>query len=351
MRLSNVSAGLTALIVLLVMDSCTSKKSADESPAAATTQPALPVDIILAQETSQLQTETVTGSLLPFSAVDIVSEVSKKINAVLFKEGSLVGKGQILYKLDDADILARIRQLQSELNLASLIEARLKQLLQAESVRQEEYDIASSKLQSLQAGYDLLKIELSKTAIRAPFTGHIGITKVFAGSYVSPGMIMTSLQNQSLLKIQFTLPEKLSQTLKNGDQIKFTTELNNVMYTAAVATIEPSIEASNRNLTVQAVYNNKSGLLKPGMSVKVYFHPANNNSKGILIPTEALIPGNGSYQVFLVKKNTARLTPVTILTRTDKEAFITNGIKQGDTVMISNLLRATDGTPVQVIKP
>ena len=102
-------------------------------------------------------------------------------------------------------------------------------------------------------------------------------------------------------------------------------------------------------MMVYATTSNISGRLKPGMSVSVYFPTTTINSFGFLIPTQALMPSGNGYSVFTVKNGVAKTAHVKIGNRTDAEALITSGLAQGDTVMISNILRTGDGTPVQAV--
>lgn len=347
---TNTSKLLLAFVaVTFIVTACSS--TAKEAPKSATVAaPAgLPVDAKVVTSTPVDQTETVAGSILPNREVAIMSELPKKVITVGFKDGSFVRQGQVLYRLDDADILAKLRQLQAEINLARINEHRLAALLKTETVRQEEYDIAASKLQSLQAAEDLLQVELGKTIICAPFSGNIGITKVFAGTLVSPGMPLVTLQEQGTIKIQFSISEKYLPLVKTGSKIFFHTALNEEQLPATVVSAEAGVDQQSRNITVQAIASNPGGKFKPGMSAKVFFNTAAAKANGILVPTEALIPGGKGYSVFLVKNNTAKITPVTITNRNEKEALISSGLTSGDTVMISNMLRAADGAPVTVV--
>lgn len=341
--------GYIVLALAFTACSSTAKESSKAKAAAAPAPAGLPVDAKIAREMAIDQTETVAGSIVPNREVAIMSELPKKVTAVGFKDGTGVQKGQLLYSLDNADILAKLRQLQAELNLAKISEQRLAALLKTETIRQEEYDIALAKLQSLQAAQQMLQVELAKTSIRAPFSGRIGISKVFAGTLVSPGLPLVTLQEQDIVKVQFSISEKYLPRVKPGSKITFSTELTPDRLTATVVSAEAGVDQQSRNITVQAVFQNRHQALKPGMSAKVYFQTSADQSKGILVPTEALIPGGNGYSIFLVRNNTAKITPVTITNRNEKEALISSGIASGDTVMTSNLLRAADGAPVTVV--
>ncbi|HEX5652325.1 MAG TPA: efflux RND transporter periplasmic adaptor subunit [Chitinophagaceae bacterium] len=344
---TNIFQLLIAGLLTIGLSACSSQ-AAEKKNSASTTVQALPVDIVVAKEVSLQQSETVAGSLVPNRTVDIMSELPKKISSVLFRDGSYVSQGQVLYKLDDADIRARIRQLQADLNLARINETRFGELLKTETVRQEEYDVASTKLQSLKAAQDILHTELSKTFIRAPFSGLIGITKAYTGTLVAPGMPLVTLQEQGTLKVQFTVPEKYLSQVTIGTKIQFSTELTSEKMEAIVVSSEAAVDMLSRNITVQASTANPGNKLKAGMSARVYFNTRAENEKGIMIPTEALIPGGSGYTVFLVKNGKAKITAVTVSNRNEKEALVSSGINNGDTVMISNILRAADGMPVMM---
>lgn len=337
------------LTVVIIAAACSSQASDKKQEAAANPAPsALPVDVRIARAIPIRQSEIIAGSIVPNRSVEIMSELPRKVTAVSFKDGSFVKQGQLLYKLDDADIRARLRQLNAELNLAQINEGRLRELLKTETVRQEEYDIALAKLQSLQAAEDVLQDELSKTFIRAPFSGIAGLTRAYAGTLVSPGLPLVSLQEQSTLKIQFTVPEKYLPYVKPGNRIAFSTELSGEKSFASVVSTEAALDMQSRNITVNAVVPNPQHALKAGMSAKVYFESEDEDAEGILISTESLIPGGSGYSVFLVKNGVATVAPVSVSNRNDTAALISAGIKDGDTIMISNILRASEGMPVSI---
>ena len=346
-QLLKISLGF--MLISLVIISCGTRAETPNKPTRQIeASPALPVDIMVVHGTSLLQEEIMAGSISPSREVTITSEIAKKVAYVAFKDGSYVTSGQLLYKLDDADIRARIRQLQAALTLAKTNEQRMASLLKTETVRHAEYDEALMQLQSLEAEQDGLLVALSKTEIRAPFSGMIGITKVHAGAFVTPGAPMVELQDQASVKLNFSVAEKYLSLVRVGNKVKFTTEIGKDTFTASITATEPGIESQNRSFPLQAVAPNYSKLFKPGMSAKVMFNTA-AGTKGITLPTEALIPNGNGYSVFVVKNGAAAITPVVLSNRNEGEAIITQGLNDGDSVMISNILRASDGMRVQVV--
>ncbi|HEV7329465.1 MAG TPA: efflux RND transporter periplasmic adaptor subunit [Flavisolibacter sp.] len=343
----NLSPFYAAVILTVGFAAC-STQAADKPQTNNTETPKLPVDVHVVSLTALNNSETIAGSLMPNLEVEIMSEVTKKVVSVAYTDGSFVSKGQLLYKLDDADILAKIRQLHAELQLARINEKRFAALLKTETVRQEEYDAALAKRQTLEASAQYLQAELSKTYIRAPFSGKIGISKVQRGALVSPGVPLVTLQDNRRIKVQFNVSEKYLPLVQTGRRIFFSTELTDSIAATVMAT-EPGVDPASRNITVQAVADNAKGKLKAGMSARIYFSTTTENARSIILPTHSLIPSGNGYSVFVVKNGMAKMTPVTIGDRNEEEATILTGLASGDTVMVSNILRAMDGTPVQIV--
>ena len=340
-HLATIALGLAVL-------GCTTQ-AADNENGSSGQVTKLPVDVKVVRASALVQEESVAGSVLANREVTVTSEVSRKVISIHFTDGRYVTKGQLLYKLDDSEVKARLKQIQSELALAKLTESRLSKLLKNESVRQEEYDVALTRLQSLQASEELLLVELSKTSITAPFSGVVGITKVEIGSLVNPGLPLVTLQDQGTVKIEFTVAEKHLPFVKTGKDISFSVLGDSVRLPATISATESGIDAESHTIMVQAFSFNKNGKLRPGMSARVFLSTVEENATGITLPTEALIPGAQGYSVFAVKKGVARITHVTIGNRTETDALITSGLNDGDTVMISNILRSGDGTPVEIV--
>lgn len=337
---------LSTLVFGILLITCENKSPKGSASAVANK---LPVDIIVAQEKALNQQEIFVGTIMPHREVAIVSETAQKITKVAFKDGSYASQGAILYTLNDADIRSRLRQVQAELKLARLNNDRMTNLLKTETIKQQEYDETLMRLNSLEAQQDYLQTELAKTVIRAPFSGKTGISQVHTGAYVSPGTPLVNLQDQSSIKINFTLPERYLSLITTGTPIKFSTGQSEEQYNASITATEPGLDTQGRSLQVQATTNNTSGKFRAGQSVKVYFSIEQKGTTGVMIPTEALMPGGKGYNAFIIKGGLAKPIPVTISNRTETEAIITSGIKSGDSIIVSNMLRIGEGTPVQAV--
>jgi len=352
MPVKHAMPGLGIIIALsgTLLAACGSNKSKDHKGATANPVASqLPVDIIIAEERALNGEEAMPGTVVAYREVSIVSEVSQKIARVAFADGSYVKAGQLLYKLNDADIQARLKQLAAELDLAKLNEQRLTALLKTETIKQQEYDEAASRLDVLEAQQELLRADLAKTTITAPFSGKIGISRLITGAYVTPGKELVSLQDQEQIKINFSVPEKYLYLIKAGSIIRFSSGQGQEKRRARIVATEPGISADDRSMLVQALAPNPGNRLQPGLSAKIFFPTVDMDTKGIAIPTEALLPGDNGYAVYVLKEGRAKITPVAIGNRTEAQASIVSGLRHGDSVVISNTLRLGDGVPVRAI--
>lgn len=339
------SNNLILLLSILFYSSCSTDSK--ESPTAST-PPTIPVDVAIIKKENIDAIESISGTILPTQEVEIASEVTKRIISINFKDGTSVGSGQLLYKLDDRDIRAKLHKVQAELSIAALNEHRLAELLKTESVRLEEYEAAKAKFDVYTAEKEMLLAELEKTEIRAPFSGNIGISKVHKGAIVQPGKSLVTISNVNTAKIEFSVPEMYLNAVKANEKISFEIEGSKEFFYATIVASEASLNKNSRSITIQAITPNTKSLLSGGMSAKVHFNKL-GIAEGIAIPTEALTPSGNGYSIFLVKSMKAKMFTVELLSRNEKTAIIKSGVNEGDTAIISNLLRISENASVNIV--
>ncbi len=317
--------------------------------AVAKANPPVPVECFIARDTSvNYQVETV-GSVHAREHVDIVSEISRKVVSILMKEGASVRAGQLLFKLDGADIEAKINKLAIELEYAQANETRDKVLLARGGMSQESFDEVTNKRRTLQAEIDVLKVDLAKTGIKAPFAGKIGLRSVSEGALVTPGMVLANLQDVSRMKIDFSIPERYSLNLHIGSQINYRTDYLPDVRSAVVEAIEPAVDQKTRTILIRADADNKDGSLVPGTSAKVSLNLLEATSS-IFVPTSALIPSIKGYTVFIRKNGSASVTTVKTGVRNRDFIQILEGLTPGDSLVTTNLLKIKNGTPLTIVK-
>lgn len=339
-------AVVVIILVLLKIFVLSPKKA--KAPAVAANA-AIPAECYVVRDTAvDYRVETV-GSVHAREQVDIVSEIARKVVSIPMKEGAAVKAGQLLFRLDGADISARINKLKIELEFAASNEARDKVLLSKGGLSQEKFDESSNRRRTLQAEIDVLKVDLAKTEIRAPFSGRIGLRTVSEGALVTPGMVLANLQDVSRVKIDFSVPERYSRDLHAGSQISYRTDYLAEERTAAVEAIEPAVDQRTRTLLVRADADNKDASLVPGTSARISL-TVTEARPGIFVPTSALIPSIKGYTVFVKHKGAALGVTVKTGVRNNENIQILEGLKAGDSLITTNLLRIKNGSPVTIVK-
>jgi len=287
-----------------------------------------------------------SGSLLAAEQVDIYPEISARITQLNIREGQPVTKGALLVKLFDADLRAQLQKLQAQADNARRTEDRNKQLLARGGISQQEYDIVTTNLRSSLADIDLVRANLQRTEIRAPFSGVIGLRNVSAGAVVSPSTLIARLQQITSLKLDFSIPEKYGQSVRNGSPISFSVDGSREPSQGVVYAIEPGVEEQTRNLRIRARINNTSAKFRPGTFARVTLTIQNEQS--LVVPTQAVIPQTRTNQVILVKNGKAVFKDVKTGLRTAGSIQILSGVQAGDTIATTGLLFLKPDSPVRI---
>lgn len=277
------------------------------------------------------------GSVLPYESTELRSEVSGKVVSINFKEGGYVNKGALLVKLFDADLQAQLRKLNVQLQIAEKTLERQQELLKINGISQQEVDLSGLQASNIKADIELLKVSISKTEIRAPYNGKIGLRSISNGAYVTPQTMIAGIQQVDNLKIEFSVPEKYSSRIKEGMMISFGVQGSLRKYLAKVIAAENTITETNRSLKVRAVVQQKDNAILPGAFAKVNLN-FGENSNALLIPTQAVIPQARNKKVIVYRDGIAKFEVVETGIRDSARVEIVNGLKAGDTIITTGLL-------------
>ncbi len=288
-----------------------------------------------------------TGTLRANEYVDIVSEISGKVSAIHFAEGSRVAAGELLLEIDDSELVAERQRAIHRVELAERAEARQQQLLDEGVISRENYDVALGELNVLRAELQLIEAQLLKTEIRAPFGGVIGLRWVSLGSYLSSQTRITSLHDLDPVKLDFTVPEKYAGLLEAGDQISFAVEGSDRNFPGTIYAVEPSVDAATRSLRVRARCPNKDGALVPGSFANVDL-VLRSIPDALAVPSIAVIPELGGRKVFVLEDGTAQPRPVETGIRSDTAVQITGGLSEGELVIVTGILQLRSGLEVEL---
>jgi membrane fusion protein (multidrug efflux system) len=288
-----------------------------------------------------------TGSVIANEEVRLRPETSGRITAMLLDEGAVVRKGDVLITINDADLQAQLHRTMLQMELAELREQRQKSLLENRAIAQEDYDVALNQLNTIRAEADLIRAQIEKTKIRAPFDGRIGLRNVSLGAYISPNDVVATLQDYSRVKIDFSIPERHAGLVSTGDRITFRRQGSEGDYIGTVMAIEPRIDLETRTLRIRAVATNSDGLIIPGAFAEIQYE-LRAIPDALMVPSEAVIPELGGHSIFITRNGLARRISVQTGIRTETMVQIVEGLTPGDTVLTTGILQLREGMPVRI---
>ncbi len=287
------------------------------------------------------------GTLVSNEEVELRSETSGKITQILFVEGKQVKQGDLLLKINDAELQATFKKNKSRETLAKDREFRYKQLLEKNLTSQQEYDVQLNELNSVLADIEFTQAQIEKTEIRAPFDGVIGLRSVSVGSYISPQTPIAKLQSINPMKIDFAVPQKYFGLIKEGKTVYVKLASTGKIFNGRIYAVEPKIDQNTRTVQARAVVPNERGELTPGAYVEIDI-VLEELRDAIMIPSEALVPDLEGEKVFVYRNGKA--VPLIVQTgiRTESEVQIVSELSKGDTLIASGIIQLRPNAPVKL---
>jgi membrane fusion protein (multidrug efflux system) len=274
--------------------------------------------------------------------------VAGRISQILFREGEQVAKGQPLIKLDDSVQQADLDRAKANLTLSKTKHERSIDLRNKGFISSQALDEAENTLKVAQADSELMSARISKTIIRAPFAGTIGLRLVSVGDYVKEGQDMVNLESLDPLKVDFRVPELALSLVGSTQSLQITLDaLPDKAYDGRVFAINPLIDANGRSIVIRAHVPNKDGKLRPGMFARVRLFTSGSKDT-LVVPEEALFPLGDDKYVYKVVEGKATRQKIDIGQRREGRVEVVNGLGPDDVVVTAGVIKLREGVPVTV---
>ncbi|HQQ94136.1 MAG TPA: efflux RND transporter periplasmic adaptor subunit [Bacteroidia bacterium] len=341
---------IVAVLLLVKFLFLTKKEAGPASPSNSQKSPQVVVNYCIAKKQAFVNRIFCAGETGAFNQVDILPEIAGKVVHIYFKEGDRVNKGDLLLKLNDADLQAQLLKVKTQLKLAVQKLERLNKLREIKGVSEEEYDMQQNEIEVLKADQAFYEAQIAKTAITAPFDGFTGLKKISEGAFVNSGTAIVSLVQLKPLYVEFAVPGKYSSELRSGMNLEFEMEnaLSAKAYSAKVFAIEPRMDQVTKTVKVRALYDGNETVL-PGSYAKVFLDLGVSENV-VMVPSQCLIPVLKGHKVFITQAGVAVERMVKIGPRNDKNVVILDGIAEGDTVISSGLMSVKKDSKLKLIQ-
>ena len=200
-----------------------------------------------------------------------------------------------------------------------------------------------------EAMVSVAETRLAETVVRAPFAGRIGLRRVSIGSLLGPSTIITTLDDTSVIKVDFDLPEVYLSRLEPGLVVRARSAAwPDQVFTGSVASVDTRVDPVSRTIRVRSVMPNEDGLLRPGMFLTVTL--LNDSVEALVIPERALIPERSVQYVLVVADNkVVEKRAVRIGRRRPGEVEVLEGLTEGELVIVDGTQKAREGKPVKIL--
>ncbi len=301
-----------------------------------TKEPPPPIEGFIIHAESLANNLEVSGNLLPFEQTVLMPEISGRIIRLNLPEGKRVAKGTLLVKLFDDDLQAQLNKLKIQWKNANATVERQKEFLKINGISQQDYEQTVTQLSSLEADIAVMKAQITKTELRAPFNGTIGLRSVSEGAFVTPGTQLAVIRTEEQLKLDFKIPETYAASINNETKILFSLQGDTIKYVARVMATEKNIDNESLNLNVRALVKSNSKKLIPGTAVNVLVD-FEDHKNALLVPTQAIIPQARFKSVIVCRNGKAELVKVKTGIRSDTEVEIRSGLATGDTIVTTGI--------------
>ncbi|GAW95962.1 MULTISPECIES: efflux RND transporter periplasmic adaptor subunit [Colwellia] len=303
------------------------------------------VSVVLAEFIESVEA---VGTARANEQVMITSKYSDIVDEVYFDDGQKVNKGAVLVKLNNLEELAKVNELKANLSESRAHLQRLAELLASRATSESLVEQQEAKTKAIEAQLVSAEAKFNDLTIRAPFTGVLGFREVSKGAYIDAGSVITSLDDLSIIKVDFYLPERLLTHIHVGQQISaVNSAYHDKKFIGKISAIDSRIDVSTRSIKVRATINNKALKLRPGMLLNISVLLQVENI--LQLPESSIIPIEDKHYVFVEKDNKAVRKAIKIGRRHPGMVEVLSGLVAGEQVVVEGALKLRDGSALSII--
>ena len=292
---------------------------------------------------------TINGSTIPAKEVKIASEVQGKLVGLYIENGDVVRAGQVIAVLDASVYTVQLKTVEASIAKAELDLARYTKLIDMGGATPMQAESAQLQINSYIAEKKQILEQISHMQIRAPFSGKVENVSVELGSFVTYGTVLGQLIDNSSLKINVYLSEQEAFKVKLNQPVSINSVVVAGSKKGKITMVSDKADASGKFLTEVSFNNNDKEKLKAGVLADVTFS-IDGVKTGLSIPASALVAGAKDARVYVVNGNKAELRSIKTGIITSTKVEVTEGIREGELVIISGQLNLENGTMVSINK-
>lgn len=340
--------GLVAACLLsLVLVACNRKEAGPaQGPGGGGDRPAVVSTQVLRMQPFA-DTLQALGTVRARESVTVTAAVSEKVEAVHFDSGQSVRAGAPLVTLTGQAERAALNEAVAAANEADRLYRRQSELAAQQLIARSQLDAQRATRDAARARVAQVRAQIADRVVRAPFAGVLGLRQVSPGSLVSPGTVITTLDDVSRVHVDFPMPETQLAQIGAGQAVEATAAAYpGRTFEGTVATVDARIDPATRAVTVRGEFANPERLLKPGMLLQVRVRRPERQA--LLVPEIAVVQaGSDSYVYRVTADGKAERADVKLGTRAGGQVEVLEGVKAGDRIVVDGVGKLRPGQKIQ----
>jgi len=319
--------------------------------------PASSVTSIAAELAMWRPTINAIATLAPVEGVTLGADADGTVVKIAVESGAVVNAGDVLVELDVSVESAQLAAAEARRNIADLDRARAVELLGKNTISQAELDAANARLTQAQADSAALRAAMNKKVVRAPFSGRVGIRYVNVGQFVARGARLMPLQRLNPMFVDFNVPQRQLPEIAVGQTVLVKVDAYpGRVFRGKLNAIDPSVDATSRNVSVQATVDNPDELLRSGMFARAEIELPEGKPT-VVLPATAIAYASYGNSVYIIEKMKSpegveylgvRQQFVKLGASRGDQIAILEGVKPGEQVATAGVFKLRNGLPVQV---
>lgn len=311
---------------------------------------ALPVIVAPVVEAPFVETLNALGTVLANESIQVTANRSDHVAKIHFEDGDKVEATQLLVSLQVDQETADLTEADARLRAGRKTLERTQDLFDKGISAQSDLDLADAEVKALASRVESLKASIADHEVRAPFKGRLGLRMVSKGAFVQPGTVLTTLDDLSVVKVDFTIPGVRLSEVAVGQSVRANADaVPDRVFPGLVTAVETRLDQRTRSARVRATIPNEGELLRPGMLVRVEVQ--RGEQPVLQVPEEAVEPiGNQQFVWVVDDENIVHRVEVDGGRRKVGSVEIRGGLTPGQRVVVEGLARVVDGDPVRVVR-
>lgn len=335
-----------AAVIVLVLWVGYNHYSSDAQNAA---QNIIKIDVIKVEHVELNDALSTIGTAKANESVELTSKGVHKIKAIYFDDNAFVKEGDVILEFEQDEERAQLAASESKYQESKREKDRIQKLHEKEFAPQQQLDAKTTQVEVSKQEKKQLKARIEQLTIRAPFDGQLGIRRYSVGSVVESGSLINTIDDISVIKLDFNVPSIYLASLKVGNSIKATTDaIHGVDFEGEIKSIDTRVDNATRSVLVRAMIQNPGYLIKPGLLMKVML--VMESAKVIVVPEESIAQKREEHFVYVLnaEKDAVIMRKVEIGRRVPGFVEITSGLQDGEVVATSGMMKLQDGSKVSV---